>query len=64
MAEYEKQVRAVLSKHGCYFQRRGRGEHDIWYSPEKDHSFPVDSKIKSRYMANEIMKQAGIKHHF
>jgi predicted RNA binding protein YcfA (HicA-like mRNA interferase family) len=64
MAEYEKKVRDVLSKHGCYFLRRGKGDHDFWYSPGKDHSFPVATKIKSRHTANEIMKQAGIDHHF
>ena len=64
MAEYEKKVRDVLSKYGCRFLRRGRGDHDMWYSPEKDHSFPVAAKIKSRHTANEIMKQAGIDHHF
>ena len=64
MAEYEKKVRDVLSKHGCYFIRRGKGDHDMWYSPERDHSFPVATSIKSRHTANEIMKQAGINHHF
>jgi len=24
----------------------------------------VDGNIKSRFLANEVMKQAGIKHHF
>jgi uncharacterized protein (DUF1330 family) len=64
MAEYEKRVRDVLSKHGCHFLRHGKGDHDLWYSPEKGHSFPVAAKIKSRHTANEIMKQAGIKYHF
>ena len=64
MAEYEKKVREVLSKHGCYFLRRGKGDHDVWYSPEMVHSFPVAARIKSRHTANEIMKQAGIDHHF
>ena len=64
MAEYEKKVREILSMHGCYFLRRARGDHDMWYSPEKDRSFPVAAKIKSRHTANEIMKQAGVKHHF
>jgi uncharacterized protein (DUF1330 family) len=54
MAEYEKKVRNVLSKFGCYFLRRGKGDHDLWYSPENKHSFPVAAKIKSRHTANEI----------
>jgi uncharacterized protein (DUF1330 family) len=64
MAEYEKKVRDALSKHGCYFLRHGKGDHDVWYSPETDHSFPVAARIKSRHTANEIMKQAGVDCHF
>ncbi|MCR4907769.1 MAG: type II toxin-antitoxin system HicA family toxin [Lachnospiraceae bacterium] len=64
MAEYEKKVRSVLKDNGCSFLRRGKGDHDIWYSPKTNTSFPVDSKIKSRHMANHIMKEAGIDHRF
>jgi len=64
MAEYEKKVRKALSDNSCYFVRRGKGDHDIWYSPISNDSFPVDNKIKSRHMANTIMKQAGINHKF
>ena len=60
MAEYEKKVRELLRQNGCYFQRRGKGDHDIWYSPITKRSVTVDSKIKSRYTANEILKQSGI----
>jgi uncharacterized protein (DUF1330 family) len=64
MAEYEKRVREILAKHGCRFIRHGKGDHDFWYSPENERSFPVAVKIKSRHTANEIMKQAGIDYHF
>jgi len=64
MAEYEKKVRKMLTQHGCAFYRRGKGDHDIWFSPLVNKSFPVDSKIKSRHVANAIMKQAGIAHKF
>lgn len=64
MAEYEKKVRLILSQYGCYFQRHGRGDHDIWYSPIVNRIVVVDNKIKSRHTANIIMKQAGIKYHF
>ena len=64
MAEYEKKVRDILRKNGCRFVRHGKGDHDLWYSPITDRSFPVDSKIKSRHTANEIMKQSGIDHRF
>jgi len=64
MADYEKKVRRVLSDNKCHFVRRGKGDHDVWYSPITNGTFPVDGKIKSRHSANGIMKQAGIKHKF
>ena len=64
MAEFEKKVREILRNSGCNFVRRGKGDHDIWYSPLTNRNFPVDSKIKSRHMANMIMKQSGIAHKF
>jgi len=64
MADYEKVVRKLLSENGCSFVRRGKGDHDIWHSPLTNQNFPVDGKIKSRHIANTVMKQSGIKHKF
>ena len=64
MAEYEKKVRIVLQDNGCHFVRHGKGDHDIWYSPKSKIHFVVDGKIKSRHIANEIMKQSGIQYRF
>jgi predicted RNA binding protein YcfA (HicA-like mRNA interferase family) len=64
MAEYEKKVREILKANGCTFVRRGKGDHDIWYSPITNRHITVDGKIKSRHTANAIMQQSGIKHHF
>ncbi len=64
MAEYEKKVRAILTENGCKFVRHGKGDHDIWYSPITDRNITVDGKIKSRFTANEIMKQSGISYRF
>ncbi|MCR4771031.1 MAG: type II toxin-antitoxin system HicA family toxin [Oscillospiraceae bacterium] len=64
MAEYEKRVRDILRENGCCFVRRGKGDHDIWYSPISGVNFPVDTKIKSRHTANAIMKQSGINYRF
>jgi len=64
MAEYEKKLRDILSKNKCSFVRRGKGDHDIWYSPITNQNFTVDTKIKSRHMANEILKQSGIAFRF
>lgn len=64
MAEYEKKVREVLKQNGCYLKRHGKGDHDIWYSPITSRPLTVDSKIKSRHTANEILKRGGIDYHF
>jgi len=64
MADYEKTVRKVLRANGCTFVRRGKGDHDIWHSPVTNKNFPVDGKIKSRHIANTIMKQSGLSHKF
>lgn len=64
MAEYEKKVRAILEENGCSFVRRGKGDHDIWYSPITQRHVTVDGKIKSRHTANEILKQSGINRKF
>lgn len=64
MAEYEKKVREILSQNGCYFVRHGKGDHDIWYSPISSRHVTVDSKIKSRYTANAVLKQCEISFRF
>jgi hypothetical protein len=64
MAEYENRVCEQLEKKGCNFKRHGKGDHDVWFSPLNNHTFPVDGEIKSRHMANKILKQAGIDYHF
>ena len=64
MATYEKEVRKILHDNNCIFVRRGKGDHDIWFSPINSQNFPVDSKIKSRHVANAIMKQSGINYKF
>lgn len=64
MAEYEKKVRKIMLQYGCSFQRRGKGDHDIWYSPITNRHITVDTKIKSRHTANTILKQSGIDYKF
>ena len=64
MAEYEKRVRDILSENECNFHRRGKGDHDIWYSPWTRRFVTVDSKIKSRHTANAVLKQSGIEYKF
>ena len=64
MKEYGKIVRFILIKNGCYFVKHGKGDHDKWHSPITNRNITVDGKIPSRHMANEVLKQAGIKKQF
>ncbi len=54
----------LLLESGCSFERHGKGDHDIWYSPTTNLRFSGDSKIKSRHTANAVLKQDGIKKAF
>ena len=64
MAEYEKQVRDILSQNGCSFLQREKGDHDIWFSPITNRHVTVGTKIKSRPTANAVLKQSGIAFRF
>ena len=63
MASYTK-AKGDSARHGCYYERPGRGDHEIWYSPIRTRRFPVDHKILSRHTANGVLKQAGIAKQF
>ena len=58
---FTKQVKGILSDHGCTFVRHGKGDHDIWQSPISNTRFVVDGNIPSRHLANAVLRQAGIK---
>ena len=64
MSDYTPALKKLLRKAGCYFERKGKGDHEIWHSPDTNLRFPVDSKIKSRHTANAVLRQAGLPKHF
>jgi predicted RNA binding protein YcfA (HicA-like mRNA interferase family) len=64
MSDYAPEVKRILQDNGCRFERQGRGDHEIWYSPISNRRFPIDKKIKSRHTANGILKQAGLNKEF
>jgi len=53
-------LKKLLLEAGCVFERQGKGDHEIWYSPITERRFVVDSAIKSRHTANAVLKQAGL----
>ena len=34
MGDYTRKVKKVLLENGFNFERRGKGDHDIWYNPD------------------------------
>jgi hypothetical protein len=60
MADYTKKLKKYLREAGCEFERQGKGDHEIWYSPLTGIRFVVDQDIKSRHTANAVLKQAGL----
>jgi len=60
MADFTKDLKKYLSEAGCTFERKGKGDHEIWYSPITAIKFVVDNAIKSRHTANAVLKQAGL----
>ena len=61
---YTARVKEILRENGCEFIRHGKGDHEVWRSPNAARPFVVDGKIMSRHMANVVFKQAGIKTKF
>jgi hypothetical protein len=64
MADYAAKLKELLRANNCRFERQGKGDHEIWFSPITEVRFPVDSKIKSRHTANAVLKQAGLPKQF
>ncbi|MGB8816249.1 MAG: type II toxin-antitoxin system HicA family toxin [Minisyncoccia bacterium] len=53
-------LKKLLSAAGCYFERQGKGDHEIWYSPLTERRFVVDNTIAilgaMRYNRKQIDK--------
>jgi hypothetical protein len=64
MAGFTKDLKRILTSAGCRYLRAGKGDHEIWFSPISKQNFPVDSDIKSRHTANQVLKQAGLPKQF
>lgn len=63
-SSYTSRVKKILLANGCFFERQGKGDHEIWYSPISVRRFVVDGAIKSRHTANAVLRQAGLPKQF
>jgi hypothetical protein len=64
MSDYTKELKRYLLDAGCRFDRYGKGDHEIWFSPITMIKFVIDNRIKSRHTANAVLKQAGLPKQF
>jgi len=60
MSDYTPRLKEYLGEADCHFDRQGKGDHEIWFSPITGIKFVVDHSIKSRHTANAVLKQAGL----
>jgi len=60
MPSFTPKLKQLLRDAGCSFERQGKGDHEIWFSPITGIRFVVDNSIKSRHTANGALKQAGL----
>lgn len=58
------QLKRVLGDARCHFERQGKGDHEIWFSPITRRRFVVDNNIQSRHTANAVLRQAGLPKRF
>lgn len=57
--DFDPDLARRLREAGCRFVRPGKGSHEIWSDPTGGKTFSVP-RTKSRHMANQILKDAGL----
>jgi predicted RNA binding protein YcfA (HicA-like mRNA interferase family) len=60
MADFYRDLVAILRRHGCYPVRAGKGSHETRFSPVNGNYFTVPRTTKSRHTVNDVLKQAGL----
>ncbi len=60
MADFYRELVAVLRANGFEFLRAGKGSHEIWANPTTNQQVTVPRTTKSRHTANDVLKQAGL----
>ena len=64
MADFYRELVAILRANGCSIVRPGKGSHEIWFSPITGRHVTVPRTTKSRHTVNDILKKAGIQKQF
>ena len=64
MNDYTREVKRLLAEAGWQFHRQGCGDHEIWIDPTTGRKVTVDGRMKSRHLANKILRDANIRKSF
>jgi predicted RNA binding protein YcfA (HicA-like mRNA interferase family) len=64
MADFYRDLVAILRANGFELLRAGKGSHEIWHQPETNRQVTVPRTTKSRHTANDVLKQAGLTKQF
>lgn len=55
-----EELRRLLRDAGCELVRQGRGDHEIWRSPKTGAVLVIDDGMKSRHIANRVLRAVGL----
>jgi len=64
MADFYRDLIAILRANGFILSRSGKGSHEIWFNPNLKKAVTVPRTTKSRHTANDVLKQAGLEKKF
>ncbi len=64
MADFYRELIAILHANGFVLSRSGKGSHEIWINPAGKKTVTVPRTTKSRHTANDVLKQAGLEKKF
>jgi predicted RNA binding protein YcfA (HicA-like mRNA interferase family) len=60
MADFYRELVALLRANGFALLRSAKGSHEIWANPKTNQQVTVPRTTKSRHTANDVLKQAGL----
>lgn len=60
MENYAKPLKKILAAAGWQYLRHAKGDHEVWWNPATGQKVTIDLGSKSRHLANDLLKAAGL----
>ena len=60
MGTLSRDLKKILSGNGWELLRRGKGDHEVWHNPDTGQKVTIDNGSRSRHLANDLLKSAGL----